>query len=77
MRLQRLKSENCLIYEVKFPVCDAIYIVINHHKFNKIIDGHFSYILRLPKMDKNQTHSLPILNRTLNLLRCAQTYVSA
>ena len=38
----------CLIYKLKFSMCDAIHIG-NTHQTKKNIDGHFSDILRLLK----------------------------
>ena len=39
----------CIIYEVKFFVFDAIYIVSTQHNLKKRMDGHLSDILRLLK----------------------------
>ena len=36
----------CIIYEVKFSMCDAFYIGKTHQTFKKIWDSHFSDILR-------------------------------
>ena len=42
----------CIIYEVKCSMCDAIYIGNTHQTFKKIMDGHFSDLLRLLKNGK-------------------------
>ena len=39
----------CIIYEVKCSMCDAIYIGKTQQTFKKIMDGHFSNLLRLLK----------------------------
>ena len=39
----------CIIYEVKFSKCDAIYIGNTQQTFKKIMDGHFSDLQRLLK----------------------------
>ena len=39
----------CIIYEVKFFMCDAIYIGNTQQTFKKIMDGHLSDLLRLLK----------------------------
>ena len=44
----KLRSK-CLIYEVKCSMCDAIYIGNTQQTLNKIMDGHFSDLLRLLK----------------------------
>ena len=36
----------CLIYEVKCSMCDAIYIGNTQQELKKIMDGHFSDLLR-------------------------------
>ena len=38
-----------LIYEVKWSMCEAIYISNTHHTFKKIMDGNFSNLLCLLK----------------------------
>ena len=39
----------CIIYKVKGSMCDAIYIGNTQQTFKKIMDGHFSDLLRLIK----------------------------
>ena len=39
----------CIIYKVKFSMCDAIYIGNTHQTLKKIMDGHFSDLLLLLK----------------------------
>ena len=39
----------CIIYEVKYPMCDAIYIGNTQQTFKKRMDGHFSNLLRIFK----------------------------
>ena len=39
----------CLIYKVKCSMCDTIYIENTHQTFKKIMDRHFSNLLRLLK----------------------------
>ena len=39
----------CIIYKVKFSVCDAIYIGNTQQTFEKIMDGHFSDLQHLLK----------------------------
>ena len=41
--------EKCLIYEVKISMCEDIYIGNTQQTFRKIMDGHFSNILRILK----------------------------
>ena len=69
-------KNKCLIYKVKSSMCDTIYIGNTQQKLKKIINSHFSDILRLLKNRKNQIHLLTISNNTLMLLRHVQIYVS-
>ena len=39
----------CIIYKVKFSICEAIYIVKAQQTYKKIMDGHLSYLLCLLK----------------------------
>ena len=39
----------CIIYQVEFSMCDAIYIGNTQQTFKKIMDGHLSNLLRLLK----------------------------
>ena len=64
------------IYEVKWSICDDIYISNTQQTFKTRMDVHLSDLLRLFKNGKNQTHLLPTLNITLGLLRHVQIYVS-
>ena len=57
-----------LTYELKLSICDAINIGNTQHTFNKIMNGHFSYLLSVPRTDKNQNPLLPISNSTFDLL---------
>ena len=59
----------CIIYRVKYSMCEAIYIGNTHQTFKKIMDGHFSNLLRLLNNRQNHTHLLPTSNSTLTLLR--------
>ena len=68
--------EKSLIYEVKCPMSEAIYISKTQHIFRKRMDGHFSDLLRLLNTYKNHIHLLPILNRTLVLLNNVHIYES-
>ena len=56
-----------LIYEVKYILCDIIYIG-NIHKTKKSMYGHFSDAQSLLKIDISQNNSLPIMINTLTLL---------
>ena len=42
----------CIIYEVKYSICDAIYIDNTQQTFKKRMDCHFSDLLRLLKNGK-------------------------
>ena len=44
----KCRSE-CIIYEVKFSICDAIYIGNTQQTFKTRMDGHFSDLLYLFK----------------------------
>ena len=57
-------------------MCDAIYIGNTQQTFKKIMDGHFSDILRLLKNGKNRTHLLRTYNSTLTILCHVQIYVN-
>ena len=41
--------EKCVIYEVKYSMFEAIYIGNNHQTSKKIMDSHFSNLLRFLK----------------------------
>ena len=58
-----------IIYEVTCSICDDVYIGNTQQKFKKIMDGHFSDLLRLLKNGKNQIHLPPIINSSLMLLQ--------
>ena len=53
-------QSRCIIYEVKFPMCDAIYIGNTQQTFQKRMDSHFSDLQRLltngKKSDSFATH---------------------
>ena len=66
----------CIIYEVKFSMCDDIYIGNTQQTFKKIMDGHFYNLLRLLTNEKTQTRLLPTPNSTLTLLHNVHIYVS-
>ena len=66
----------CIIYEVTCSMCDAIYIGNTHQTFRKRMDGNFSDLQRLLKMDKNQTRLLPTSYSTLTIPRHVRIYVS-
>ena len=71
------KCQNkCLIYEVKFFMCDANYIGNTQQKLKKIMDGHFSNILFILKNIQNQIHLLPIFSSTVTLLQHINIYIS-
>ena len=57
-----------IIYEVKFSMCDAIYIGNTQQTFKKITGGHFSDLLRLLKNGKKSNlfaaHSKQNFNAT-------------
>ena len=57
-------------------MCEAIYIDNTHQTSRKTTDGNSLCILFPIKNIKKQTHLIPILNRTLNLLHRVQTYTS-
>ena len=42
--------KECLIYEVKLSLCDAIYICNTQQIFKKSMDGHFSNVQHLIKI---------------------------
>ena len=66
----------CLIYEVKFSMCNVIYMGNTQQTIKKIMNVHFSDLLRLIENGINKTRLLPNLNRTLILLCHVQIYVS-
>ena len=55
-------------------MCDSIYIGNKQQKSKKIIDGNFSNVQRIIKTDKNQTYLMPIMSKTLNIIRHALNY---
>ena len=65
----------CIIYEVKSSMCDAIYIGKTQQTFKKewTVISPISYVYS--RTDKNKTHFLPTPNSTLTLLRHVQIYV--
>ena len=58
----------CIIYEVKFSMCDSIYIGNTHQTFKKIMDCRFYYLLRLlnngQKSDSFSAHFVHHCNTT-------------
>ena len=56
-----------IIYKVKCPICDAIYIGNTQQTFKTRMDGHFSDLLCLFKNGQNQTHLLPTLKSSFSL----------
>ena len=70
----KCRSE-CLIYEVKFSICDAIYIGNTQQTQKKwTVISPISYIYS--RTDRNHNHLLLISNSTLILLRHVKIYVS-
>ena len=66
-----------LTYQVKFSMCEAIYIGNTHQKSKRIMKGHLFYTLYFLKMVKDQNHLLPIPSITFIILRHIQIYASA
>ena len=48
------RQSRCIIYEVKYSICDAIYIGNTQKNFKKIMDGHFFNLQRLLKNGKTR-----------------------
>ena len=56
----------CLIYGLKFSVCDAIYIGNTHQTLKKILDSHLSNLLRLLKNGQKSDSLDAYIKRHLN-----------
>ena len=58
----------CIVYEVKYCICDAIYIDNTHQTFKKRMGGHFSDLKRLlkngQKSDSFAAHFVQHFNNT-------------
>ena len=71
----KFRSE-CIIYEVKCSICDAIYIGNTQQNFKTRMDSLFYDLLCLFKNRQNQTRLMPTSNCTLRLLCHVQIYIS-
>ena len=64
-------QSRCIIYEVKCSMCDAIYIGNTQQTFKKLMNGHFSDLLRLlkswKKSDSFSAHFKDPFNTTTSL----------
>ena len=65
-----------LTYKVKWSIREDIYIGNKQQTSRKIMDENFSDVQHILKTDKNQTHLLPTLSKTLNIPCHALAYVS-
>ena len=66
----------CIIYEVTYSMCDAIYIGTTQQTYKNRMDGHFSDIKHLLKNRKKNTHLPPTSYSTLTLLSHVLMYIS-
>ena len=66
----------CLIYEVKWSMCESDYIGNTQQKIKKEWTVIYLIFYVYSITDKNHIHFLPIFNRTLIVLHHVQIYVS-